>query len=72
MPPINNVKNKKPSMKFSKGTVKRLLHMITKNHKKQLVFVIVCILISALAIASHRLRRNDISYRFAPASPEWH
>ena len=48
MPPVN-MKNKKPSMKFSKGTVKRLLHLVTKDYKKQLIFVVACILISAVA-----------------------
>lgn len=54
MPPVN-MRNKKPSMKFSKGTIKRLLHMVTKDYKKQLIFVTVCIIISAVASVSSPL-----------------
>ena len=59
MPPVN-MRNKKPSMKFSKGTVKRLLHMVTKDYKKQLIFVVVCILISAIASVSSPLFMKTI------------
>ena len=70
MPPVN-IKTQKPSMKFSKGTVKRLLNMVTKTYKKQLIFVFICILISSIAsVASPLFLKSIIDDYITPLLTE--
>ena len=39
----------KPKQKLNKGTLKRLIKLITNNHKKTLIFVVICIILSSVA-----------------------
>ena len=48
--PGNRGKNMgKPKQKINKGTLKRLIKLITNNHKKTLIFVVICIILSSVA-----------------------
>lgn len=49
--PMNNInrKNGFTKQKIDKRTLKRLLKIITKEHKKTLIFVIFCIILSSIA-----------------------
>lgn len=48
--PGNRGKNMgRPKQKINKGTLKRLIKLVTNNHKKILVFVVICIILSSVA-----------------------
>lgn len=44
-----------PKEKLNKDTVKKLAKYITKNYKKYLIIVLICIIISSIAQVSGQL-----------------
>ena len=49
MPRIPGEKMRGPKQKINKGTLKRLIKLITKGHKLLLTFVVICIIFSSVA-----------------------
>ena len=47
---VKSQKNmEKPKQKLNKETLKRLIKLVTNNHKKTLIFVVICIVLSSVA-----------------------